>query len=50
MINLPGFIVLLPGVAKIFQIWKIQRFDKSDSDISDFIIDYFERDESGQKR
>ena len=30
MINLPGCIVLPQGVAKIFQIWKIQRFDKSD--------------------
>ena len=30
MINLPGCIVLPPGVTKIFQIRKIQRFDISD--------------------
>ena len=30
MINLPGYIVLPPGVAKKFQIRKIERFDKSD--------------------
>ena len=30
MINLPGCIVLLPGVVNIFQIRKILRFDKSD--------------------
>ena len=38
MINLPGCIILPPGVAKIFQIKKIQRFDKSDTDLSDLII------------
>ena len=37
MINLPGCIVLSPGVANIFQIRKIQRFDKSDTDISNLI-------------
>ena len=49
MINLPECIVLPPGVAKIFQIRKIQRFDKSDTDISDLIIECFGRDESYQK-
>ena len=39
MINLPGCIVLPPGVAKIFKILKIQRFDKSVADISDLILD-----------
>ena len=37
MINLPGSNVLPRGVAKIFQIEKNQRFDKSDTDISDLI-------------
>ena len=32
-----------------FQIRKIQRFDKSDTDISDLIIECFNRDESCQK-
>ena len=43
MINLPGCIVLPPGVAKIFQIRKIQRIDKSDADISDLIIECFDQ-------
>ena len=30
-----------PGVAKIFQIRKIQRYDKSDTDISDLFIRVF---------
>ena len=41
MINFLGCIVLPPGVTKIFQIKKIQRFDKSDTDISDLIIECF---------
>ena len=49
MINLPGWIVLPPGVANIFQIKKIQIFDKSDTDISDLIIECFGRDKSYQK-
>ena len=32
-----------PGVAKNFQIRKIQRLDKSDTDISDWIIECFDR-------
>ena len=48
MINFPGCIVL-PGVTKIFQIRKIQKFDKSDTDISDLIIEFFSRDENCQK-
>ena len=39
MSNLPGCIVLLPGIAKVFQIRKILRFDKSDTDILDLIIE-----------
>ena len=52
MINFPGCIVdqkrciVDPGVDNIFQI---QRFDKSDTDISDLIIECFDRDESCQK-
>ena len=49
MINLPGCIVLPPGVAKLFQIRKIQRLDKSDADISNLIIECFDRDEICQK-
>ena len=49
MINFTGFIVLPPGVTKIFQIRKIQRYDKSDKDISDLIIECFDRYESCQK-
>ena len=50
MINFPGCIILLPpGVTKIFQIRKIQRFDKSDTDISDLIIECFSRNKSSQK-
>ena len=45
MINLPGCIVLPPGVAKIFQIRKIQRFDKSDTDVTDMIIGCFGRED-----
>ena len=50
MINLPGCIVFLPGVAKIFQIRKIQRFDISDAHISDLIIKCFGLDKSCWKR
>jgi len=46
MINLPRCIVLPPGVAKIFQIWKIQ---KSDADYSDLILKGFDWDKSCQK-
>ena len=46
MINLPGWMVLPPEVAKIFQIRKIKRFAKSDTDISDLIIECFNRDEN----
>ena len=45
MINLPGSIVLPLGVAKIFQIRKIQRFDKSDTDILDLLTECFDWDE-----
>ena len=44
MINLPGCIVLFPGVVKIFQIQKIQKFDKFHADVSDSITEYFDRD------
>ena len=43
MNNVSGCIVLPPGVAKKIQIRKIQRFDKSDTDISDLIIECFGR-------
>ena len=49
MINFPGCIVLPTGVTKIVHIRKIQRFDKSDTDISDLIIECFSRAESCQK-
>ena len=49
MINLPGCIVLPPGDVKILQNRKIQRYDKSDANISDLIIEWFDRDESCQK-
>ena len=49
MINLPGCSVLPPGVTKIFQFQRIQRFDKSDTDISDLIIDCFSQEKSCQK-
>ena len=49
IINLPGCIVLPPGVAKISRFEKIQWFDKSDTDISDLIIECFDRDKSCQK-
>ena len=49
MINHLGCIVLRPGVAKKFQFKKIQRFEKFDTDISDLIIECFDRDESCQK-
>ena len=49
MTNLPGYIILSLGVAKIFQIRKIQRFDRSDTDISDLIIECFDQDKSCQK-
>ena len=38
-----------PGVAKIFQIKNIQRFNKSDTNILDLIIECFSRDKSCQK-
>ena len=38
-----------PGVAKNIQIRKIQRYEKSDTDISDLIIEYFGGDKSYQK-
>ena len=49
MINLPGCIVLPPGVTKNFQSRKIQRFDKCDTNISNLIIECFGRDKSSQK-
>ena len=49
MINLPRCTLLPPGVPKIFQIGKIQRFDKSDTDILDLIIECFDGDKSCQK-
>ena len=49
MINLPGSIVLFSRVAKIFRFEKIIRFDKSDTDISNLIIDCFNGDKSCQK-
>ena len=42
--------ILSSGITKIFQIQKIQRFDKYDTDISDLIIECFNLDESCQKR
>ena len=48
MINFPGCMVLFPGVVKIFQIKKILRFDKSDTNISDLIMEFFSRDKSSQ--
>ena len=41
MINLSGCIILPAQVTKIVQTRKIQRFDKSDTDISDLIIKCF---------
>ena len=38
MVNLPGCIVLPPGVAKIFQVRKIQRYNKFDTVISEVDI------------
>ena len=38
-----------PGVTNNFQIKKNQTFDKSDTDISDLIIESFSRDKSCQK-
>ena len=38
MINFLGCIILPPAVAEIFQIRKIQRFDKSGTDISELMI------------
>jgi len=49
MINLPGCMVLSPGVVKIFQIKKMQIFDKSNTDILDSIGDCFDSYESCQK-
>ena len=49
MINLPGCIVLPLGVAKNVQIRKIQRFDKSDTDISELIVVCFHASKSCQK-
>ena len=49
MINFLGCIVLPPGVTKIFQIQKIQRFDKSVTDVSDLIIVCFIWGKSCQK-
>ena len=43
-INLSGCIVLPPGVAKISRFEKMQWYDKSDTDISDLIIECFDRD------
>ena len=48
MINLPGCIVLPPGVAKYFQIGKIQRSDKFDTDILDLTM-CFDRNKICQK-
>ena len=49
MINLSGCIVLPSGVAKIVQILKIQRFDKSDTYILDLIIECFYQDKRCQE-
>ena len=49
MINLPEYFVLPPEVANITRFEKIQKFDKSDSDISDLIIECFVRNKSCQK-
>ena len=49
MINLPGYIILPPGVTNIFQIRNIQRFDKFDTDISDLIKACSNRNKSCQK-
>ena len=46
MINFPGYIVHPSGVTKFFQIRSIQRFDISDTDISDFIIECFSQGKS----
>ena len=44
--DLPGFMVLLLEIAKIFQI---RKFEKSDTDISDLIMERFSRDKCCQK-
>ena len=49
MINLSECMVLSLGVVKIFQIKKIQGFDKSNTDILDLIGDCFGTDESCPK-
>jgi len=51
MINLPGYIVLPPGVAKYFQIEKNPKktINLIDKNISDLIIEYFDRNKSCQK-
>ena len=49
MINLPGCIVLPPGVDKNFQITKFKDLTKSNTDISDLIIECFDRGKSCQK-
>ena len=48
MINFLGCMVLPPEVTKNFQVRKIQRYDKSDTDISDLIIECFSQDKSHQ--
>ena len=50
MMNLPEFMVLPRGVAKIFQIRKIQRYNKSDADSFDLMIERFGKDKSSQKK
>ena len=50
MTNLSGCIVLPPGVVKISRFEKVQIFDKSDTDISNLIIECFDRIKSCQKQ
>ena len=49
MINLPGCIVLPPKGRQNIQIRKIRRYDISDTDISDLMIECFDQDKSCQK-
>ena len=48
-IKVVGNVVLPPGVTKISKFQRILRFDNSDKDISDLIIECFDPDKSCQK-
>ena len=49
MINFPGCIVIPPRSHRNFPDSKNSKIEKSDTDISDFIIECFYQDESYQK-